>query len=84
MSNDNLAEPLKELFSQGIENIVFNNEGQLAVVQNQEITEASEDCFNTKAFDDTSFRKPTLLEKAHLKAAYYWLKVYQPDLDTPL
>ncbi|MFP4296495.1 MAG: tetratricopeptide repeat protein [Spirulinaceae cyanobacterium] len=58
---------LQSLNQQDLPNLCYNAAGKLILASTIDAEIVS------------PFRKPNLQEKAHLRLAFYWLKVYQPD-----
>ena len=77
--NSFLPVELQELSAQALLNVCYDLTGQLVLLRSDENsvqigTPQSESQLSTQ-----SIRKLTVQEKAHLKAAFYWLNVYQPE-----
>ncbi len=66
---------LKELSARELLNVCYNSAGQLMLVQADDSTQI------IGQLSIQFLRKLTLHEQAHLKAAFYWLNVYQPKPD---
>ncbi|HEY9709535.1 MAG TPA: tetratricopeptide repeat protein, partial [Oculatellaceae cyanobacterium] len=59
----------------------YDSAGQLILVQTAHSTDSIAAPQTIEQLSTQSIRKLTVQEQAHLKAAFYWLNVYQPEPD---
>lgn len=74
---------LQELSAPELLNVCYDSTGQLILMRSEKKINQIGTPQRESEFSTQSIRKLTVQEQAHLKAAFYWLNVYQPEPDAP-
>ncbi len=70
---------LQELSARELLNVCYDSAGQLVLVGSNERSYRIDKPQTESELSTQSIRKLTVQEQAHLKAAFYWLNVYEPE-----
>ncbi|MBD2002588.1 tetratricopeptide repeat protein [Trichocoleus sp. FACHB-40] len=74
---------LQELSEQEVLNLRYNAVGKLVLLESDCAVEENGTTQTASEVSTVSIRKLTIEEKAHLRLAFYYLKVYQPEPASP-